>query len=99
MKKQTESFETLYNSAAGIVGISNYDDIEEFENDLKELEENPDFSLLGHYDTTQEADEELEYQGFTLDQITKMSLNRCGNVIETLAAPDSGTYWVFVGAH
>ena len=98
MTIQTESFETLYNSAAGIIGISSYDDVSEFEQDLKELESNPDFTLIGHYDMTQDADEELEYQGFTLDQITKMSLNRYGNVIETLAAPDSGTYWVFVGS-
>lgn len=93
-----KEFEELYNSACGIVGITNFDDVSEFESELEELEENPDFSLLGHYGNTQEADDELEYQGFTLDQITKMSLNRYGNVIETLQAPDSGTYWVFVGA-
>ena len=91
-------FEKMYNSACGILGISHYDDVSEFEEDLKELEENPDFSLLGHYDSTQDADEELQYQGFTLDEITKMSLNRYGNVIECLHAPDSQTYWVFVGA-
>ena len=98
MTIQTESFETLYNSAAGIIGISSYDDVSEFEQDLKELESNPDFTLIGHYDMTQDADEELEQQGLTMDEITKMSLNRYGNVIETLAAPDSGTYWVFVGS-
>lgn len=91
-------FEELYNSACGIVGITHYDSEKEFEQDLKELEENGDFTFLGHYDTTQEADDELQYQGLTLDQITKMSLNRYGNVIETLHAPDSQTYWVFVGA-
>lgn len=93
-----KTFEELYNSACGIVGISYFDNVSEFEQDLKELEENADFTLLGHYDMTQDADEELESQGFTLDDITKMSLNRYGNVIETLQAPDSGTYWVFVGA-
>lgn len=98
MTIQTESFETLYNSAAGIIGISSYDDVSKFEQDLKELEDNADFTLIGHYDMTQDADEELEQQGLTLDEITKMSLNRYGNVIETLAAPDSGTYWVFVGS-
>lgn len=90
--------EKLYTSACGIVGIWNYDEVAEFENDLKELEENPDFSMFGHFDLTQDADEELQYQGFTLDEITKMSLNQYGNVIECLQAPDSGTYWVFVGA-
>ena len=92
------SFEELYNSACGIVGVSHYDSVSEFESDLKDLEDNPDFTLLGHFDMTQDADEELQYQGFTLDQITKMSLNQYGNVIETLYAPDSQTYWVFVGA-
>jgi len=91
-------FEKMYNSACGILGISQYDDISEFEEDLKELEENPDFSLFGHYDSTQDADAELQEQGFTLDEITKMSLNQYGNVIECLHAPDSQTYWVFVGA-
>lgn len=92
------SFEELYNSACGIVGINNYDSVEDFEQDLRDLEENEDFTLLGRYDMTQDADEELQYQGFTLDEITKMSLNRYGNVIECLLAPDSGDYWVFVGA-
>lgn len=91
-------FEKLYNSACGIVGISNFDSVEDFERDLKELEENPDFTLLGQYNMTQDADEELQYQGFSLDQITKMSLNRYGNCVETLQAPDSGAYWVFIGA-
>lgn len=91
-------FEELYNSACGIVGISNYDTVEEFENDLKELEDNQDFTLLGTFNTTQEADEELQYQGLTLDEITKYSLNQYGNVIECLHSPDSQNYWVFIGA-
>lgn len=91
-------FEELYNSACGIVGIANYDSVSELEEDLKELEDNADFTLLGNFDSTQDADEELQHQGFTLDEITKMSLNRYGNVIECLHAPDSQTYWVFVGA-
>ena len=95
---ETKTWNELYSSACGIIGISNYDDVESFEEDLRELENNPDFTLLGHFDMTQDADEELEYQGLTLDQITKMSMNRYGNVIETLQAPDSGTYWVFIGA-
>ncbi len=91
-------FDKLYNSACGIIGINQYDDVDEFQQDLKELEDNQDFSFLGHFDSTQDADEELQYQGFTLDEITKMSLNQYGNVIECLHAPDSQTYWVFVGA-
>lgn len=91
-------FDKLYNSACGIVGINHYDDVSEFEQDLKEMVNNKDFTLLGHFDMTQDVDEELQQQGFTLDQITKMSLNRYGNVIETLYAPDSETYWVFVGS-
>ncbi|MFJ7982294.1 hypothetical protein ACIQ1D_18710 [Lysinibacillus xylanilyticus] len=91
-------FEKLYNSACGIIGISHFNSQTEFEQDLKDLDENPDFTLLGQFDMTQDADEELQSQGFTLDQITKMSLNRYGNVIETLHSPDSDNYWVFVGA-
>ena len=91
-------YEELYNSACGIVGICHYDDVNEFEQDLKELEENPDFTFVGQYDMTQDADEEFQYQGFNLDEITKMSMNRYGRVIETLQDPESGTYWVFYGA-
>ena len=82
----------------GIVGIWNFDEVSEFERDLKEYENNPDFTLLGHFDSIQDADYELEYQGFTPEEIAKLSLARYGNVIETLQAPDSQTYWVFVGA-
>ena len=91
-------FMKLYNSACGIVGVTHYDDADEFEDDLRDLEDNPNFSLLGNFNMTQDADEELQDLGFTLDQITKMSLSQYGNVIETLQAPDSQTYWVFVGA-
>lgn len=90
-------FEELYNSACGIVGISHYDNVEEFEQDFRDLEHNQDFTLFGQFDMTQDADEELQYQGLTLDDITKMSLNQYGNVIECLQDP-SGAYWVFVGA-
>ena len=91
-------FEKLYNSACGIVGISKYDESHEFAKDLYELENNPDFTFIGRFELTQDADEELEYQGFTLDQITKMSLNQYGDVIDCLLDPDTQTYWVYVGA-
>ena len=91
------TFEEMYNSKAGILGMSQYDEVEEFESDLKELENNLDFTFVGHFDMTQDADEELQYQGLSLDEITKASLNRYGSIIETLQAPDSGTYWVFIG--
>ncbi|AKA61534.1 hypothetical protein CPT_Stahl106 [Bacillus phage Stahl] len=89
--------EELYNSACGIVGICNLDSEEELENEIKELEENPDFTFFGTFEMTQDADEELKHQGFSLDDITKMSLNRYGNVIECLKAPNSD-YHVYVGA-
>lgn len=98
------TYEEIYNSACGIVGQSTYEDdgyrtaVDFFEEDLRELENNQDFTFFGHFDMTQDADEELEYQGFTLDEITKMSMNRYGNVIECLKAPDSETYWVFIGS-
>lgn len=91
-------FEKMYNSACGILGVRHYDEECDFEQDLRDFENHPDFSLFGHFDSTQDADAELEEQGFTLDEITKMSLNQYGNVIECLHAPDSQTYWVFVGA-
>lgn len=83
---------------SGIQGVYHCDTVAEFEERKHELDNNRDFTQLGHFDMTQDADEELENQGFTLSQITKMSLARYGNVIEVLHAPDSQTYWVYVGA-
>ncbi|MBO1087134.1 hypothetical protein [Enterococcus mundtii] len=108
----TMTFEELYNSAMGIASVWNFEDGyidnspnnieatagEQFDEAIKDLEENPDMNLLGYFDSTQEADEELQEYGFSLDQITKMNMSRYGKVIECLQDPDSGTYHVYTGA-
>lgn len=97
MERLYNSQKDLYESACGIIGVWMCDTEEEVDEKVNELEGNPDFSLFGVFDSTQEADEELQYQGLTLDQITKMSLNHYGNVIECIASPE-GLYFVFIGA-
>lgn len=102
-----EDFKKLYNSAKGIVSIADYsiyDDITiasaEFNADLYELEHNPDFTTFGNYETIEDANDDLLYQGLTLDDITKLSMHRYGNMIEVLKSPmeEQYVYWVFVGA-
>lgn len=92
-----KTFEDTYNLACGVVGKQWCDTEQEFEDALYELENDPDMTFLGQFDMTQDIDEELEYQGFSLDEITKMSLNRYGNVLEVLHAPNTD-YYAFIGA-
>ena len=96
MVETKKTFEELYNSACGVVGVASYDTEAEFLEDFKELETNPDFTFYGQYDLTQEIDAELEYQGLSLDKITKMSLNRYGDILEVLAFDDQ--YYAVIGA-
>lgn len=91
-----KSFDELYNSAAGVVGIWHLDSEDEFEMEYDELNTNPDFTYLGQFDMTQCIDEELQYQGMSLDEITKMSLNCYGNVLEVLHYDNQ--YYAFIGA-
>lgn len=89
--------EEIYNLACGVVGIAHYDTKEEFEVDFQELNSNKDFTYLGEFEMTQDIDFELEEQGFTLDDITKMSLNQYGRVLEVLSLNSEYTYHAFIG--
>ena len=51
---------------------------------IDELEANPDFTYLGHYDSTQAIYEELNYQGFTDEQIDEFTSNRYGTCLEII---------------
>ena len=71
------------------------------EDDFKELEydfiDNPDFVYHGTYSSLEELLGELEYQGFTFKEITQLTKNRYGNVIEIIEY--DSTFYLFIGAH
>lgn len=79
----------------GVQGQWYIDTEEEFEETYNEMMDNPDMSYLGDFDLTQDIDEELEYQGFTLEEINAMSLARYGRVLEVLSFEDR--YYAFIG--
>ena len=57
------------------------------DNDFKDiwadLDDNPDMSYFGRYNSLDELVGELEYQGFEFDEIVQLTNNRYGNVVET----------------
>lgn len=67
------------------------------EEHYNELQNNPDFTYLGGFDLIQDIYSELEYQGLTDKQITQLTNNRYGDVLETLECPNN-QYYAFLGA-
>ena len=73
----------------------NFDSEQDFEESYKELETNPDFTLLGYYKLVQDLYEELNYQGFSDTQIDGMSKAQYGTCLEILHYHDE--YVAFMG--
>lgn len=103
----SETYNEKYHSAKGIIAISDYSqytDPEEasdrFHDDYLELDSNPDFTALGSFDSIEEANNELQYHGMSLDNITQMNMNRYGNIIDVLKSPitTEPVYIVYIGA-
>lgn len=69
---------------------------EEFNEHIKELENNPDFTFFGDFDMIQDVEDEFLYQGISVDEFIQLTNNRYGSVVEILEFEDK--YWVFVGA-
>lgn len=82
-----------YNSIA----ISFYDNEEDFETELNELDNTPDFTFIGSYSDIEDIYEEFNYQGFNNNQINTLSNNRYGDCIEILNSPNNN-YHVYFGA-
>jgi len=74
-----------------------FDNENEMEERYNELENNPDFSFLGGFDSIQDIYEELEYQGFSDKEVTQLTHNQYGNVLDILECPNN-QYYAFVGA-
>lgn len=72
------------------------DSEQELEQEMEELDTNPDFTYLGRYDSINEIYEELGYQGFTDEQIEQMTKNRYGNCLEILEY--ASNYTAYIGA-
>jgi len=70
---------------------------EEMEELYDELEQNPDFTYIGHFDMIQDIYFELNEQGFTDEQIDQLCKARYGNVIEIIEY--ASYYDVFIGAY
>lgn len=74
-----------------------YDNEDEFEEAIHELESNPDFHFIDSYDLIQDIYDELNYQGLTDHEIEQLLDNRYGNCIEILKSANS-QYYVYIGA-
>lgn len=79
-----------------MTGVYHCDSIEEKEQQENELESNPDFTLVGHFDMIQDIYFELNEQGFTDEQIEQFSMNRYGNCLEIIEYASS--YTAYFGA-
>ena len=77
-------------------GIYYCDTEEEYDNVIYELHTNPDFSLLGYYDSINDIYDEMEDQGFTEDQTRQLTVNRYGNCLEIIQYIDN--YTAYIGA-
>lgn len=63
--------------------------------EIRELENNPDFTLVGHYGLVQDIWSELEYQGFTEAQIDQFNKNRYGTCLEIVEY--ASMYTAYIG--
>ena len=70
---------------------------EEMEQLFDELEQNPDFAYIGHFDMIQDIYFELNEHGFTDEQIDELFKARYGNNIEIIEY--NSYYDVFIGAY
>ena len=71
------------------------------ENDFKDmwthLDDNPDMSYFGRYNSLKEVVGELEYQGLDFKEIVQLTKNRYGNVVEIIEYDSA--FYVFIGAN
>lgn len=80
----------------GISHVWFMDTYDEFLEASNELHSNPDFTCLDWFDSLNDIEDELEYQGLTLKQIGELNRARYGNVIEVLEY--NSQYEAFIGA-
>ena len=71
------------------------------ENDFKDmwtnLDDSPDMSYFGRYNSLEEVSNELEYQGLDFKEIVQLTKNRYGNVVEIIEY--DSIFYVFIGAN
>lgn len=86
--------ETINRTIQKVITFRSYDGFLEYST---ELYNNPDFTCLGWFDSLNELQDELRYQGLSLELIKELNLNRYGNVLEVLKY--NGQYLAFIGAY
>ena len=77
--------------------IYNVDSEQELQEVYNDLENNPDFELLGYYEMIQDIYEELNYQGFNDEQIEQFTKNQYGTCLEIIYYPPHDEYIAFLG--
>ena len=77
-----------------VIEFTAFDDFLEYSS---ELYFNPDFTSLDWFDTLEELQGELMYQGLTRELIAQINRNRYGDVLEVLKY--NGEYLAFIGAY
>ena len=83
------------NGYEGVTSTWTIDSEEEFNEIWSELHSNSDFTYLGQFDMTQDIDDELLYQGFSLQEIAQLTINHYGHVLEVIEYED--VYHAFIG--
>lgn len=77
-----------------VVTFTAFDDFLEYST---ELYDNPDFTSIDWFDTLEDLQDELMYQGLSREEIKQINLNRYGNVLEVLKYNEQ--YLVFIGVY
>lgn len=77
-----------------VVNFTAFDDFLEYSS---ELYFNPDFTCLDWFDSLEDLQGELMYQGLSREEIKQINRNRYGRVLEVLKY--NGQYLAFIGAY
>ena len=80
-------------------GVWHYEDQNELDEAIVELEENPDFKLFTVAKNLEGIVEDFEYQGINIDSLLEMTTNHYGNVVEIIYNKEHNDYHVYVGAY
>lgn len=78
-----------------MTGVHHCDTEQEFFETCDELESNPDFTYVGTFDSIQDVYHELNYQGFSDEDIAKLSVARYDRCLEIVQY--ANTYEAYLG--
>ena len=90
------TYDKLYHSASGVIAVFEYENESDFTQVVNDFEENSDFEFFGYYDSIESINDELLYQGLTMEEITKYNLNHYGHCIEVVENSNN-EFLLFIG--